>query len=296
MIFSLPSGLSSTLNWLYWPKKLPHDTPGTTLSCTPNSLNQLHEICQRVAQRERVLGTWGFEVRLSLGKGVIALFAGPSGTGKTLAAEIIANELQLDLYRIDLSFTVSKYIGETEKNLERIFRAGETSGAILFFDEADALFGKRSEVRDAHDRYANIETSYLLQRMDAYRGVTILATNLRRNLDDAFARRMSFTIKFPFPEEEDRYRIWQAIWPETLPLADDIDLQFLANQFKLSGGNIKNVALAAAFLAAAEGQVVHMEHVLRATRRELQKIGKTVVADDFGPYAGVLTGNTFVNF
>src|SRR5262249_28688187 len=188
------------------------------------------------------------------------------GTGKTLAAEVIANDLALDLYRIDLSQVVSKYIGETEKNLDRVFREAQTSNAILFFDEADALFGKRSEVKDAHDRYANIETGYLLQKMEEQEGVALLATNLRANLDEAFARRMSFTVEFPFPDEEARYRIWQGIFPAEAPLADEVDLINLARSFKLSGGNIKNIALAAAFLAADEGQAIGMGHPLRPTR------------------------------
>jgi AAA+ superfamily predicted ATPase len=240
----------------------------------PDELTQLREICQRVAHRHRVLDEWGFDRKLSQGKGVNALFAGPSGTGKTMAAEIIARELELDLYKIDLSGVVSKYIGETEKNLHRIFRAAEHANAILFFDEADALFGKRSEVRDSHDRYANIEISYLLQQMEAYDGLSILATNLRKNLDDAFVRRLAFAVPFPFPDEASRLRIWQQIWPREIPLAADVDMEALARQFKLSGGNIKNIALAAAFLAAEDGGAVTMAHLMHATRREHQKMGK----------------------
>lgn len=245
-----------------------------------DAMAQLREMCQRVIYRHRVLDEWGFDRKLSLGKGVNALFSGPSGTGKTMAAEIIANELGLDLYKIDLSGVVSKYIGETEKNLDRIFTAAESANAILFFDEADALFGKRSEVRDSHDRYANIEISYLLQKMEQFEGITILATNLRQNLDDAFVRRMAFTIHFPFPDEESRRRIWDGIWPNAAPLAADVDQEFLARQFKLSGGNIKNIALAASFLAAADGGALAMEHLFRATRREYQKMGKTLSATE----------------
>ena len=171
---------------------------------------------------------------------------------------------------------VSKYIGETEKNLDRIFTAAEHANAILFFDEADALFGKRSEVRDSHDRYANIEIAYLLQKMEQYEGIAILATNLRGNLDESFTRRLSFTIHFPFPDEAARLRIWQGIWPAETPLAADVDLDPLARRFRLSGGNIKNVALAAAFLAADDGGPVHMSHLLRAVRREYQKMGKVL--------------------
>jgi SpoVK/Ycf46/Vps4 family AAA+-type ATPase len=245
----------------------------------------LREICRRVAHRRRVLGEWGFGRKLSLGKGVNALFAGPSGTGKTMAAEIIANELGLDLYKVELSGVVSKWIGETEKNLDRIFNAAEHANAILFFDEADALFGKRSEVRDSHDRYANIEISYLLQKMEEYEGVAILATNLRQNLDESFVRRLAFTISFPFPDEADRRRIWSGIWPAETPLAPDLDLDLLARRFKLSGGNIKNIALAAAFLAAENGDAVRMAHLLQATRREYQKLGKPLGAAELGAFA-----------
>ena len=241
-----------------------------------DSLAQLREICQRVAHRHRVLGEWGFDRKLSLGKGTNALFAGPSGTGKTMAAEIIANALGLDLYRIDLAGVVSKYIGETEKNLDRVFSAAANANAILFFDEADALFGKRSEVRDSHDRYANIEISYLLQKMEEYDGIAILATNLRQNLDDAFMRRLAFTVHFPFPDEASRRRIWTGVWPAETPLDHDIDLDLLARQFKLSGGNIKNIALASAFLAAEDEKPVAMAHLFQATRREHQKMGKTL--------------------
>lgn len=258
-----------------------------------DALAQLHEICHRVTRRHHVLGEWGFGHKLSLGKGVNTLFAGPSGTGKTMAAEIIANELGLDLYKIDLSVVVSKYIGETEKNLDRIFSAAENANAILFFDEADALFGKRSEVRDSHDRYANIEISYLLQKMEQFEGITILATNLQGNLDEAFVRRLAFTVHFPFPGEADRQRIWSGIWPPAVPLAGDLDLDFMARQFKLSGGNIKNIALAAAFLAAGEdgaspsastgrGGLVTMAHLRHATRREYQKLGKQLSAEELG--------------
>ena len=241
-----------------------------------DALTQLREICQWVIHRQRVLGEWGFERKLSSGKGVTALFAGPSGTGKTMAAEIIANELGVELYRIDLSGVVSKYIGETEKNLERIFTAAENANAILFFDEADALFGRRSEVHDSHDRYANIEISYLLQRMEQYEGITVLATNLRQNLDESFVRRLAFTVHFPFPDETDRRCIWAGIWPAETPVAADVDLGALASRFKLSGGNIKNIALSSSFLAAADGGVVRMEHLLHAAQREYQKIGKVL--------------------
>lgn len=250
-----------------------------------DTLAQLREVCQRVAHQQRVLGEWGFGQKISLGKGVNALFAGPSGTGKTMAAEIIANELRLDVYKIDLSAVVSKYIGETEKNLERIFTTAENANAILFFDEADALFGKRSEVRDSHDRYANVEISYLLQKMEEYEGIAILATNLRQNLDESFVRRLTFTVHFPAPDEASRRRIWEKIWPAETPRDADLDLDFLGRQFKLSGGNIKNVALAAAFLAAEDDSAVTMAHLVRATRREYQKLGKPLTEAELGPFA-----------
>jgi SpoVK/Ycf46/Vps4 family AAA+-type ATPase len=244
-------------------------------------LGQLREICNHVKYRDRVYGEWGFDRKLSLGKGLSVLFAGPSGTGKTMAAEIIAGALVLDLYKIDLSTVVSKYIGETEKNLSRIFIEAETSNAILFFDEADALFGKRSEVKDSHDRYANIEIGYLLQRMEEYEGVVILATNFRKNMDEAFVRRLHFTVEFPFPNEEDRRRIWERIWPGDTPRSTELDLDFMARRFELTGGNICNIALAAAFLAADNSHIVDMTHLLHATKREYQKMGKVVSESEF---------------
>jgi AAA+ superfamily predicted ATPase len=239
-----------------------------------DALDQLHEITQRVDHRHQVLSDWGFERKMSSGKGLTALFAGSSGTGKTMAAEVLANDLGLDLYKIDLSGIVSKYIGETEKNLDQIFTAARDANAILFFDEADALFGKRSKVRDSHDRYANIEISYLLQKMEAYDGVTILATNLRHNMDEAFVRRMTFTVHFPFPDYDARRQIWESVWPAEVPLSKSLNLETIAREYKLAGGNIKNIALASAFLAAEDGGEVNMSHLMHATRREYQKLGK----------------------
>jgi ATP-dependent 26S proteasome regulatory subunit len=241
--------------------------------------DQLAILCEIVATvrgRPLVLDEWGVGQKLVSSAGVTVLFAGPPGTGKTMAAEIIAAELGLDLYKIDLSTVVSKYIGETEKNLERIFNEAQSSNAILFFDEADAIFGKRSEVKDAHDRYANIEISYLLQRMEAYDGVTILATNLRANLDEAFTRRLGFAVDFPFPDEADRLRIWQTLFPPGVPRAPELDFGLLARRFKLAGGNIRNVIVSAAYLAAADSGQVTMKHLLHCTRRELQKMGRLV--------------------
>lgn len=243
---------------------------------------QLREICNHVKYRDRVYSEWGFDRKLAMGKGLCVLFAGPSGTGKTMAADIIAGELGLDLYKIDLSTVVSKYIGETEKNLSRIFDEAETSNAILFFDEADALFGKRSEVKDSHDRYANIETGYLLQRMEEHEGMVVLASNFRKNMDEAFVRRLHFTVEFPLPTEEDRRRIWESVWPEAMPRDPKLDLGFLARRFQVTGGNIRNIALSAAFLAADDNGVVGMQHLVRATQREYQKMGKLVSESDFG--------------
>ncbi len=250
----------------------------------PDLFEQLQEIYGCVQQYYRVYSDWGFDNKLSLGKGLHVLFSGPSGTGKTMAAGILAHELQLDLYKIDLSQVVSKYIGETEKNLDRIFKEGQTSNSILFFDEADAIFGKRSEVKDAHDRYANIEIAYLLQKMDEYEGMVILATNLRKNIDEAFSRRMHFTLEFPIPEEPDRNRIWNNIFPPEAPLDNDIDFTFIARQFRITGGNIKNIALSAAFLAAQNGNIINMKNIIRATKREYQKMGKLCTEDEFAEY------------
>lgn len=234
----------------------------------------LREIAAQVRQRSQVYETWGFAVRGANGLGISALFAGASGTGKTMAAEVLAHDLQLDLYRIDLSQVVSKYIGETEKNLRRVFEAAETGGAILLFDEADALFGKRSEVKDSHDRYANIEVSYLLQRMEAYRGLAILTTNLQNAIDPAFLRRIRFVVQFPFPDGEQRAEIWRRMFPPALPVAG-LRLEQLA-QLNLPGGNIRNIALNAAFLAADAGQPVGMAHLLQAARSEYAKLEKTL--------------------
>ncbi len=241
----------------------------------------LQELVSTVRNRPHVLEDWGVGQKLASSAGITALFAGEPGTGKTMAAEVIAGELGLDLYKIDLSTIVSKYIGETEKNLERIFSEAQSSNAILLFDEADAIFGKRSEVKDAHDRYANIESSYLLQRMEAYDGVTILATNLRANLDEAFARRLQFAVDFPFPDDEHRRRIWQTLFPAAVPCAADLDFGLLARRFKLAGGNIRNIIVTATYLAAADGGQVGMRHLLHGARRELQKMGRLVNDKDF---------------
>jgi len=249
---------------------------------------QLRELTARCRGRAVVYREWGFLPLPSTG--VVALFSGPSGTGKTLAAEVVAGELGLDLYKVDLSSVVSKYIGETEQNLEQIFEAASAGDLVLFFDEADALFGKRSEVSDAHDRYANIEVAYLLQRLETYDGLVVLATNLQRNIDDAFLRRISVSIDFAAPDEDHRRRIWHQAFPDSAPV-DVLDFDYLARQFKITGGIIRNAALAAAFLAAEAGGKVTMETVVLALKREFQKLGRLRTEVDFGPYFSLVDGD-----
>ncbi|MBC9251681.1 AAA family ATPase [Pseudomonas alcaligenes] len=246
------------------------------------ALASLRSIAAQVRQRTRVYREWGFAERSSRGLGISALFAGGSGTGKTLAAEVLANELQLDLYRIDLAAMVSKYIGETEKNLARVFDVAERSGAILLFDEADALFGKRSEVKDSHDRYANLEVSYLLQRIETYRGLAILTSNLKQALDSAFQRRLRFIVPFPFPDADARGAIWARVFPGNTPL-EQLDLGKLA-RLSLSGGHIRNLALNAAFLAADEDCAIAMRHLRSAAESEFAKLEKPLSAADVGDW------------
>ncbi len=238
----------------------------------PDPHAQLRELCDRLRYSFIVREQWGFGTRTA--RGISALFAGESGTGKTLAAEVVAYELGLVLYKIDLSAVVSKYIGETEKNLNVIFNEAQSGNAILFFDEADALFGKRSEVKDARDRYANIEVAYLLQRVEQYDGVVILATNFRQNIDDAFTRRIDFMVDFPFPTPEYRERIWAAHFPAAAPLGRDVDFGQIAGEFRLAGGSIRNAAIASAYLAAADGKIITAAHIRNAVRREHQKMGR----------------------
>jgi SpoVK/Ycf46/Vps4 family AAA+-type ATPase len=243
-------------------------------------LAMLHEIVAHVRNRITVHESWGFAAAGGRGLGVTALFTGPSGTGKTMAAELLAGDLDLDLYRIDLSRVVSKYIGETEKNLRRVFDAAENGGVILLFDEADALFGKRTEVKDSHDRYANIEVGYLLQRMEAYSGLAILTTNAKDSLDTAFLRRLRFVVRFPFPDAGQREEIWGRIYPAAVP-TDDLDLEQLA-RLTVSGGSIRGIALNAAFLAADEGEPVRMAHLGRAARTEYAKLEKPAIEAELG--------------
>jgi SpoVK/Ycf46/Vps4 family AAA+-type ATPase len=233
----------------------------------------LHDIARQLRHRERVFADWGFGAKHRLGQGLVALFTGESGTGKTLAAEAIANAVALDLYRVDLATLVSKYIGETEKNLRRLFDAAETGGGVLLFDEADALFGKRSEVKDSHDRYANIEVAYLLQRIEAYRGLAILTTNMRSALDRAFLRRMRFVVSFPFPDLVAREQIWRRQFPAEAPMGE-VDFAVLA-RLNLSGGSIRSVALAAAFKAADRSVPISQALILAAAREEFAKLDRS---------------------
>ncbi|MGH9040350.1 MAG: AAA family ATPase, partial [Acidimicrobiia bacterium] len=248
-----------------------------------DQLAQLHELASRYRHRDTVYDQWGFGAVPSAG--LVALFSGGPGTGKTMAAEVIAGDLGLDVYKVDLSAVVSKYIGETEKNLEKIFSTAAAGGLVLFFDEADSLFGKRSEVSDAHDRYANIEVSYLLQRVESYDGLVVLATNFQKNIDAAFLRRVHVAVDFPLPEEDERRAIWERSFPATAPTAD-LDLAFLARQFKLSGGAIRNATVHAAFLAVASGEAISMDVVMAGLKRELQKMGRLWAEAGFDRYPG----------
>ena len=237
------------------------------------TIASLRQITGHVRHAGEVFENWGYQSRFPSGSGVAALFNGPSGTGKTMAAQIIAHELGVELFQIDLANTVSKYIGETEKNLRVIFDAAESASAVLLFDEADALFGKRTEVKDAHDRYANVEVAYLLQRIETYSGLAILTTNLKQNLDSAFLRRLRFVIDFPIPTAEHREAIWKCVFPEQAKISSDVDFRFLARRLQLTGGHIQQIAIRAAFAAVAESDQVHMKHIVQATREELVKLG-----------------------
>ena len=248
----------------------------------------LRDACNQVKNRFKVYESWGFGKKVAYGKGLSIICAGPPGTGKTMSAQVMANELKLELYRIDLSQMVSKYIGETEKNLHMIFSQASLSNAILFFDEGDALFGKRSEVKSSNDRYSNIETSYLLQKMEEYEGITILTTNFIKNIDKAFLRRINYIVNFPFPDFESRKLIWEITVPNDAPISVDVDFDFLAKTFEIAGGNIKNVLVYAAFLAAQEKKDISMKHILFSAKYELQKMDKLLLKDDFGEYRYIL--------
>jgi hypothetical protein len=251
-------------------------------------LQALQEVALRAKHRERVLGDWSMRPGAGRGHGVAALFAGDSGTGKTMSAEVVAGELGLDLYVVDLATVVDKYVGETEKNLERIFAAAAGVNGVLLFDEADAVFGRRSEVKDAHDRYANIESAYLLQRMETFDGLAVLATNLRANIDEAFTRRLDVLVDFPLPDAAHRSVLWDRCL-RTLDRSADIDLGFLGKAFELAGGSIRSSAVTAAYLAADDGGTVTMRHLVTAVQREYRKLGRLMLESEFGPYWGMLS-------
>ena len=255
----------------------------------PDKLEVLKDLVRRTQHRRTVLEDWRFDDVSARGRGLVALFHGASGTGKTMAAEGIASTLRMRLFRIDLAGVVSKYIGETEKNLRTIFDEADRADAVLFFDEADALFGKRSEVKDAHDRYANIEINYLLQRIELFDGIAILATNKHSHMDEAFMRRIHVSLEFPLPRPPERLRLWDRSFPRAAPMAGDIDWDFLAQRFELSGGAIRNAALGAAYLAAEGGQAIGMKHVVNALRTELVKAGRRLQDGEFAPHAHLLT-------
>ncbi|MDI2125252.1 ATP-binding protein [Yinghuangia seranimata] len=250
----------------------------------PPVLAQLHELAARARHRDRVLGDWAMRPGGGRGRGVMALFAGDSGTGKTMSVEVAAGALGLDLYTVDLSTVVSKYVGETEKNLERIFTEAAGVNAVLLFDEADAVFGKRSEVKDAHDRYANVESAYLLQRMESFDGVAVLATNLRANLDEAFTRRLDLVVDFPRPDAAQRRALWARCLGPALPRDPDLDLDFCAAAFELAGGDIRSAAVTAAYTAADAGRPVRMADLITAVAREYRKLGRLCLESEFGPY------------
>lgn len=248
----------------------------------------MRRACGHVRFQHQVYADWGFGEKVTYGKGLSILFAGAPGTGKTLSAQVMANELHMELYKINLSQVVSKYIGETEKNLRAVFHEAKNASCILFFDECDALFGKRSEVKDSHDRSANVEVAYLLQQIEEYDGVCVLATNLMGNIDEAFLRRITYVVHFPFPEAPMREEIFRRMIPERAPVANDIDWTFLAEKFQLSGGHIKNIVLAAAFMAAGEGTPIAMRHMLRAAVHEMRKNDIVVVREQLQEYADLL--------
>lgn len=257
----------------------------------PPSLKQsIRQSCHHIKLKNIVYNEWQFSHRFSYGTGVNILFAGAPGTGKTMLAQVIAKELEMELYRIDLSAVVSKYIGETEKNLQKVFDEAKKSSVILFFDEMDSLFGKRSETQDAHDKYANMETAYLLQKIESYNGIVLMATNYLTNIDDAFIRRIHFIFSIPFPSEENRLLLWKQSFPKEADMVNDIDFPFLAHKFEISGAIIKNIALSGAFMAASEHQPISMNHLIKAAYLELSKQGKILLKEDFGQYAYILEG------
>ena len=263
----------------------------------PETKNQLLEIINYVKNQNQVFTAWGFQDKMGLNKGINILFTGESGTGKTMAAQILANHLNMDIYRIDLSMLFSKFIGETEQNISKIFEEAKSSNSIIFFDEADACFGKRTEIKDSHDRYSNIEVDYLLQRLEEHDEIVILASNLKQNIDEAFTRRMQFIVNFSFPTEKERLDIWKNIFPMPYSYIDikNCDFEFLAKNFRTSGAMIKSIALTAAFLASSDTgetsvgqQKISMQHIVLALKKELEKKGTPVLKSDFGIYSEII--------
>lgn len=248
----------------------------------------LKEACTHVKYRHKVYGTWGFGKKAAYGRGLSVLLSGPPGTGKTMAAQVIANQLHMQMYKVQISQIVSKYIGETEKNLRQVFTEARDANCILFFDEMDALFGKRSEVKDSHDRNANIETAYLLQQLEEYDGVILMATNLIQNIDEAFMRRINFVVAFPFPDSSTRKLLWKKMLDANAPTGEDIDYDFLADNFKIAGGNIKNCVIHAAFLAASENAPISMNHLIRSVVNEQRKNNAVVLREDLKEYADLV--------
>lgn len=267
---------------------LPGEIGWDDLVLPERPLALLRSLAAFLRHRDLVLDEWGFGRRAGRAQGLVAMFAGDSGTGKTLAARVLAAELGLELFRIDLATVVSKWLGETEKNLDRVFAAAQGANAVLFFDEADAVFGRRSDVQDSHDRYANLQTAYLLQAIERHDGPVILATNMRANIDDAFLRRMDAVVEFPFPAAEHRLALWDLLLPPEAPRGDDVELEFLAERFELSGGGIRNAALAAAVLAAQDGVPIGMEQLVRGVAMEYAKLGRLTLAADFERFHGLV--------
>ncbi len=278
------------LNSLASPIKPAYDWEDLVLP--KSEVQMLKDACAHVKYRHTVYNTWGFSKKAAYGRGLSMLFAGPPGTGKTMAAQVVTNQLHMQMYKIQLSQIVSKYIGETEKNLRQVFTEAKNANCILFFDEMDALFGKRSEVKDSHDRHANIETAYLLQQMEEYDGVVLMATNLLQNIDEAFMRRINFVISFPFPDAPTRKRLWQKLLDTPAPKSEDIDYDFLAENFKIAGGNIKNCVVHAAFLAAAENCEISMRHIVSSVVSEQRKNNVVVLREDLKEYADLVFGST----
>ena len=278
------------LNTLASPIKPAYDWDDLVLP--KSEVQLLKDACAHVKYRHTVYNTWGFSKKAAYGRGLSMLFAGPPGTGKTMAAQVVTNQLHMQMYKIQLSQIVSKYIGETEKNLRQVFTEAKNANCILFFDEMDALFGKRSEVKDSHDRHANIETAYLLQQMEEYDGVVLMATNLLQNIDEAFMRRINFVISFPFPDVPTRKRLWQKLLDTPAPKSEDIDYDFLAESFKIAGGNIKNCVVHAAFLAAAENCEISMRHIVSSVVSEQRKNNVVVLREDLKEYADLVFGST----